>query len=113
LRVCMVNGVRLLHLAGRAANNPDGSVAGVGDWRRQAEKVYENIAHVLHAAGATAASVVKETTWVLGIDSWRQHGAAVRRAFYSTDFPASTLVEIPGLAKPEFLVEIEVIAAIA
>ena len=109
----IVNGGRLLYLAGQVANNPDGSVAGVGDWRRQAEKVYENISHVLRAAGATPASAVKETTWVLNIDSWRQGGAAVRREFYKGDFPASTLVEIPGLARPEFLVEIEVIAAIA
>ena len=56
---------------------------------------------------------MKETTWVLSIDSWRQGGAPVRRDFYKGDFPASTLVEIPGLARPEFLVEIEVIAAIA
>ena len=109
----IVNGGRLLYLAGQVANNPDGSVAGVGDWRRQAEKVYENIGHVLRAAGATPASAVKETTWVLNIDSWRQGGAPVRREFYKGDFPASTLVEIPGLARPEFLVEIEVIAAIA
>jgi len=109
----IVNGGRLLYLAGQVANNPDGSVAGVGDWRRQAEKVYENIGHVLRAAGATPASAVKETTWVLSIDSWRQHGTPVRRAFYNGDFPASTLVEIPGLARPEFLVEIEVIAAVA
>ena len=109
----IVNGGRLLYLAGQVANNPDGSVAGVGDWRRQAEKIYENIGHVLRAAGATQASAVKETTWVLSIDSWRQHGTPVRRAFYKGDYPASTLVEIPGLARPEFLVEIEVIAAVA
>jgi len=109
----IVNGGRLLYLAGQVANNPDGSVAGVGDWRRQAEKVYENIGHLLRAAGATPASVVKETTWALSIDSWRQHGPPVRRAFYSGDFPASTLVEIPGLARREFLVEIDVIAAVA
>ena len=109
----IVNGGRLLYLAGQVANNPDGSVAGPGDWRRQAEKVYENIGHVLRAAGASPASVVKETTWVLSIDSWRQHGAPVRRSLYNRDFPASTLVEIPGLARPEFLVEIEVIAAVA
>jgi enamine deaminase RidA (YjgF/YER057c/UK114 family) len=109
----IVNGGRLLYLAGQVANNPDSSVAGVGDWRRQAEKVYENIGHVLRAAGATPASAVKETTWVLSIDSWRQHGPPVRRGFYNGDFPASTLVEIPGLARPEFLVEIEVIAAVA
>ncbi len=109
----IVNGGRLLYLAGQVANNPDGSVAGVGDWRRQAEKIYENIGHVLRAAGATPASAVKETTWVLSIDSWRQHGTPVRRAFYKGDYPASTLVEIPGLARGEFLAEIEVIAALA
>src|SRR3989441_8661814 len=109
----IVNGGRLLYLAGQVANNPDGSVAGVGDWRRQAEKIYENIGHVLRAAGATAASAVKETTWVQNIDSWRQHGTAVRQAFYKGDYPASTLVEIPGLARAEFLAEIEVIAALA
>ncbi len=109
----IVSGGRLIYLAGQVANNPDGSVAGVNDWRRQAEKVYENIGHVLRAAGATPASVVKETTWVLSIDSWGQHRGSVRRDFYTGDFPASTLVEIPGLARPEFLVEIEVIAAIA
>ena len=109
----IVHGGRLLYLAGPVANNPDGSVAGVGDWRRQAEKVYENIEHLLRAAGATPASAVKETTWVLSIDSWREHGSPVKRAFYKGDVPASTLVEIPGLARPEFLVEIEVIAAVA
>jgi enamine deaminase RidA (YjgF/YER057c/UK114 family) len=109
----IVNGGRLIYLAGQVANNPDGSVAGVGDLRRQAEKVYENIGHVLRAAGATAARAVKETTWVLSIDDWRQHGTPVRRAFYNGEYPASTLVEIQGLARPEFLVEIELIAAMA
>lgn len=109
----IVNGGRLIYLAGQVANNPDGSIAGERDLRRQAEKVYENIGHVLRAAGATSASAVKETTWVLSIDAWRQHGAAARRAFYNGDYPASTLVEIQGLARPEFLVEIELIAAVA
>ena len=109
----IVNGGRLLYLAGQVANNPDGSVAGSGDWKRQAEKVYENIGHVLRAAGATPGSVVKETTWVLDIGSWRANRVPVRSAFYNGDYPASTLIEIPGLARAEFLVEIDVIAAVA
>lgn len=109
----IVHGGRLIYLAGQVANNPDGTVAGVQDWRRQAEKVYENIGHILRAAGATPAQAVKETTWVLDIPSWRQHGTEVRRAFYQGNYPASTLVEIPGLVRPEFLVEIELIAAVA
>ena len=46
----IVNGGRLIYLAGQVANTPDGAVAGVGDWRRQAEHVYANIGHVLRAA---------------------------------------------------------------
>src|SRR6266704_5657719 len=42
----IVNGGRLIYLAGQVANTPDGAVARVGDWRRQAEQVYENIGHV-------------------------------------------------------------------
>jgi len=109
----IINGGRLLYLAGQVANSPDGSVVGVADLQRQAEKVYENIGHVLRAAAAIPSSVVKETTWVLSIDAWRRHGSPVRGAFYRGDYPASTLVEIQGLARPEFLVEIEVIAAVA
>lgn len=109
----IVNGGRLLYLAGQVANHLDGSVAGVHDLGQQAQKVYENIGHILEAAGATPGSAVKETTWVLDIEAWRQHGTPARRAFYAGDYPASTLVEIPGLARSEFLVEIEVIAAVA
>ncbi len=109
----IVNGGRLIYLAGQVANRPDDSVAGVGDLGQQAQQVYDNIGHILQAAGATPGSAVKETTWVLDINAWREHGTHVRRAFYTGDYPASTLIEIPGLARPEFLVEVEVIAAIA
>ncbi len=34
---CHVNGSRLIYLVGQVANTPDGTLAGVGDWRRQAE----------------------------------------------------------------------------
>ncbi len=109
----IVNGGKLIYLAGQVANNPDGSVEGIGDLGRQARKVYENIGHILRAAGATPGSVVKETTWVLDILAWQQYGSTARRDFYQGEFPASTLIEIPGLARSEFLVEIEVIAAVA
>ena len=108
-----MEGGRLLYISGQVAWDAAGNIVGKGDVRAQAKQVFENLRGVLRAAGATPASVVKETTWVQSIDSWHQHGRAVRRGVYKTDFPASTLVEIPGLARPEFLVEIEVIAAVA
>jgi len=59
----------------------------VDDWRRQSEQVYANIGPFLRAAGTTQ-PVPEEDYWVLDIASWRQHGTAVRRAFYQGDYPA-------------------------
>ncbi len=109
----IVNGGRLIYTAGQVANIPNGSVAGIGDMQRQAEKTYENIDHVLRAGGTTPANVVKETIWVLDMEAWHQQGAPVRQAFYNGDFPAATLLGIQGLTEPEKWVEIEVIAAVA
>lgn len=108
----IVNGGQLMYLAGQVANNPDGSIEGVGDYQQQGRKTYENIGHILAAAGGSSANVVKETTWVLDIDAWQAHNDPIRQAFYQGDFPASTLIEIPSLAKPEFLIEVEIIAAL-
>ena len=54
-------------------------------------------------------NLVKMTIYVVNIEKntevWR-----ARREFFSGDFPASTLVEVRSLAKPEVLVEIESVA---
>jgi len=75
------------------------------------EKVYENIGHVLRPPARRRRAWWKETTWVLSIDSWGQHRGPVRRDFYkATSRPRPW--SRSGAGRPEFLVEIEVIAAI-
>jgi 2-iminobutanoate/2-iminopropanoate deaminase len=63
----------------------------------------------IKAAGGTMDNLVKMTIFVVDItkntEVWR-----ARREFFSGDFPASTLVEVRSLAKPEVLVEIEAVA---
>lgn len=57
------------------------------------------------------ADIVKLTVFVTDIgygdDVWR-----ARRAFFTGDFPASTLVQVSALADPKMMVEIEAIAHI-
>lgn len=108
----IVNGGRLVYAAGQVANNPDGSTEGLGDMARQAQVAYQNVGHVLRAAGAHPADVVRETMWVRDMEAWHDHGAPVRGAFYGGDFPAATLLGIQQLSDPEKWVEIEVIAAV-
>jgi len=76
---------------------PDGTVAGVQDWHRQAEKVYENIGHVLRAAGATPAHGGEKRP--PGCSTLRPGASTALRYVVPSiqgDYPASTLVEIPG-----------------
>ena len=84
------------------------SVAGDGEYE-QTKAIFTKIRALLEAAGGRIDDVTKMTIFVTRIgqntEVWR-----ARREFFSGDFPASTLVEVRALAKPEILVEIEVVA---
>ena len=102
---------RLLFIAGQTATGPDGSIVGIGDPYAQARQVYQNMEAVLSEAGGTFDDVVKITTFITDI-SYREQVNKARSQFFRKDFPASTLVVVKGLARAEFLVEVEAIACI-
>jgi enamine deaminase RidA (YjgF/YER057c/UK114 family) len=82
---------------------------GVGDAFAQARQAYENIGAILSDAGMTFADIVKMTTYITD-RSFREKVNEVRRHYLKKDFPANTLVVVKGLAREEYLVEIEAIA---
>ena len=98
----------LFHLAGQTGVAPDGTVGdGIAE---QSAIVYRNIATVLEQCGMGIENVVKVTIFLTDpdyIDAWR---AEQKKAFGDV-VPASTLLIVSRLARPEFLVEVEAIAA--
>jgi 2-iminobutanoate/2-iminopropanoate deaminase len=104
---CLVVG-ETIYVSGQHAGNDDGSISGAG-MEGQARTAFERIESLLMAAGASMDDIVKLTVYVTEI-SRRAELSAARRAFFSGDFPCSTLVEVSALAAPELLVEIEAIA---
>jgi enamine deaminase RidA (YjgF/YER057c/UK114 family) len=108
----MVRPGRFLFIAGQTAVDADGAIVGGGDPYAQAKKAYENIGAILSAAGGTFEDIVKITTFITDI-SCREQVNEARRQFLQKDFPASTLVVVKGLAREEFLVEVEAIACLA
>ena len=101
-------GARIFYLAGQTAGRPDGTFAT--DFRGQAEQVYRNIADVLAGCGMTFANIAKTTVYLVNPDdlpAWRE---AQKQAFGDV-VPSSTLLFISRLARPEFLIEVEVVAA--
>jgi enamine deaminase RidA (YjgF/YER057c/UK114 family) len=99
---------RLLHTSGVVPIAPDGSVPG--GLAAQAELVWANIGAILDDAGMSAEDIVSITTYVVA----GQHLApvmAARDRFLADRLVASTLVTVPALARPEWRVEVAVVAA--
>lgn len=101
-------GTRLVLCSGQVAVGPDGHVPE--DARAQAEICFANGAAILAEAGMTLADVVRISAWV----SDRAHLAAymaVRDRLFPQPAPASTLMIVSGFTRPEFKVEVELLAA--
>ncbi|MBS0335244.1 MAG: RidA family protein [Proteobacteria bacterium] len=99
-----------LYISGQVARPFDSDKGLVGsDEYTQAKQIFARIERIVKAAGGTMDNLVKMTIYMVDItrntEVWR-----ARREFFTGDFPASTLVEVRSLAKPEVLVEIETIA---
>jgi enamine deaminase RidA (YjgF/YER057c/UK114 family) len=98
----------IFHLAGQTGVAPDGSVAdGIAEQSRQ---VYQNIATVLEECGMGLENLVKVTVFLTNPDHIEEWRAEQKKAFGDV-VPASTLLIISRLARPEYLVEVEAIAA--
>jgi 2-iminobutanoate/2-iminopropanoate deaminase len=76
----------------------------------QAERAWEHVVRILEQAGMTVADVVKVTQYLTRAEDIPAYGK-VRSRFLGDGRPASMLLVIPQLVRPEFLVEIEIVAA--
>jgi enamine deaminase RidA (YjgF/YER057c/UK114 family) len=89
-----------------------GVEAAAGAARAQMHRAYEEIAEVLHAAGASWDDVVSMTTYHGHFRRDIQAMIEIHREFISEEaFPAWTAVGVTELYEPEAIVEISVVAA--
>ena len=105
----VVRAGNIIFISGMEPKDERGNTVGKGDITAQARQVHENLKKCLEAAGATFADVCKVTVFVRNISD-RPHINTVRKEYFGSSRPASTLVEISRLASDDFLVEIEAIA---
>jgi enamine deaminase RidA (YjgF/YER057c/UK114 family) len=101
-------GARFVLCPGQLGIAPDDSVPATME--AQAELAFRNIAAVLSAAGMSMTHVVRLNAFVTKRENMSIY-MAVRDRFVSDPLPASTLMIVSGFSRPEFLVEVEAIAA--
>jgi enamine deaminase RidA (YjgF/YER057c/UK114 family) len=109
--VVSARGGKTVYISAQNALDAKGQLVGPGDLAAQTRQVFENLAVALRAAGATFANVVK-TNYYLRDASQVEIVRQVRSKYFTSELPASTLVEVPRLARQEFLIEIEVVAVV-
>lgn len=106
---------RTLHLAGQVAWDANANVVGVGDLAAQTRQVLANLGQVLAAAGAGPADIVRLRTYVVD-HSPDKLGVVLNEVarFYGDAVPApNTFLGAAALALPDFLIEIEAVAALS
>jgi len=99
---------RWLHTSGVVPAAPDGTVPAT--LPEQAEVVWANLAAIINEAAMTANDVVSITTYVVDGNDLGVVMAA-RDSAMAGHKPASTLVLVPALARPEWKMEIALVAA--
>ena len=113
-QVVDVSAGRIIFIAGQTALDEDGELVGKGDFAVQAAQVFRNLGIALQSAGCTAGNLVKLTVFLRDMGDLSAYREA-RNCFFATTTPpaapAVTLVEVSKLYGPEFMIEIEAIAA--
>ncbi len=107
----MVTKGQVVFVSGQVALDAGGELVGAGDVRAQFRRAVANVEAVLKEAGGTLADVVKTTVFLTDQADF-QKLIDIRTEFFGKTRPASSTVVVKGLARPEFLVELEVEAIV-
>jgi enamine deaminase RidA (YjgF/YER057c/UK114 family) len=116
-QVAIVSGTsKLVYVGGQNGVDREGKVVGT-DIAAQSEQAYKNLIAALEAAGASLQDVFKMTIYIVQGQSLQEAFMAAQRVnpnLGSGDVPPPivTGMFVSALANPDYLIEIEAVAAI-
>jgi enamine deaminase RidA (YjgF/YER057c/UK114 family) len=113
-QVVTAEGERLVFVSGQVALDERGDLVGAGDVGEQVRQAWRNIKAALAAVGARPEDIVKTTTLVVNHrPELLPVIAEARRQEVGDLRPASSLMGVQSLARPEFLVEVEAVTVVS
>src|SRR6266550_5448091 len=102
---------RMVFISGMTSRRADGSIAGIGDIEAQTRQVCENLKAAIEAAGGTLDDICRVDVYVRNMEHFDAIHK-VRREYSKAPTPASTMLEVSKMTSPDYLIEINAIAAI-
>jgi len=103
---------KLVFISGMTARKADGTIAGIGDIEAQTRQVCENIKAAVEAAGGTMDDICRVDVYVRNMEHFEKIHK-VRREYFKSPAPASTMVEVSKFTSPDYLIEINAIAVVS
>jgi enamine deaminase RidA (YjgF/YER057c/UK114 family) len=102
-------GGRIIWLAGQVALEDSAGRSLAADFDGQVREVFARLGHTLEEAGAHLADMVTMTVFITDARLGDRF-TELRREIFGDNFPASALITVAGLARPEMLVEVQGVA---
>jgi enamine deaminase RidA (YjgF/YER057c/UK114 family) len=103
------SGARLLFVSGQVGMAPDGSLAD--GFEAQLNQAIDNVEALLASAGMSKDNIVKANYFLTRAADLPALGAIRRQRWAKTEAEAVTVLVVAALARPEWLIEMEVFAA--
>ncbi len=101
----------LVFIAGQVAQDAQGNVVGPGDFRAQTVQVFENLKRALASVNLDLTRLVKLSIFITDA-RYRDPLREINQRYIPTEKPVSTLLVVAALARPEYLIEIDAVAAV-
>lgn len=100
-----------IYLRGQVGTDFEGKLVGLGDPEAQARQAMQNVEQLLQECGSDLTHIVKTTTYITD-PRFREPVYREVGKWLKGVYPISTGLVVAGLAQPEWLMEIDVIAVI-
>lgn len=108
----ITEGGRIVWLAGQVALQDGAGKSLAGDFDGQVHEVFRLLRVTLEEAGGNLGNMVTMTVFITDA-RFGDRFVELRKGIFGSDFPASALITVRGLARPEFLVEVQGIAVVS
>ena len=107
-----VSGGATIYLAGYGAFQDEAGKSYAGDFDAQVRLSFERIRQTLEKAGGKLDDIVTMTVFITDMANGTRFTQLRKEFFQQGRYPASALIGIKELARPEMMVEIQAIAVV-
>jgi enamine deaminase RidA (YjgF/YER057c/UK114 family) len=105
------DGGRIVWLAGQTAAADAAGRSLVGNFDGQVREIFARLGATLADAGGRLSDMVTMTVFITDA-RFGDRFTELRKEIFGDDFPASALITVAGLARPELLVEVQGVAVL-